>query len=96
MSITATAIAPTNTISLASKDSTTVTLTAGRVAISSQVRGGGIGRRAYAAIITGPHPKFHLDREFLDADRQLSGSGRSSVITWETDAPTGTIIELSR
>jgi hypothetical protein len=50
--------------------------------LSMRVRGGGIGSNAWVARITGPNVKFGVEREFVDADRSLSGSGRSGNITW--------------
>jgi hypothetical protein len=50
-----------------------------------RVRGGGLGANAWVARITGPHTQFGVQREFIDADRDLSSSGRSGTITWCLD-----------
>jgi len=54
-----------------------------------RVRGGGLGSDAWVARITGPHEKFGFEREFVDADRDLSHSGRSGTITWYLDGQDG-------
>ena len=52
----------------------------------TRIRGGGLGVDAWLARITGPHPKFVFEREFLRADRsRMSRSGRSGAITWEIE-----------
>jgi hypothetical protein len=50
-----------------------------------RVRGGGLGSGAWVARITGTHEKYGVEREFMDAKRHLSGSGRSGDIDWELD-----------
>jgi hypothetical protein len=50
-----------------------------------RVRGGGLGSDAWVARITGPHEKFGFEREFVEADRDLSHSGKSGMITWDLD-----------
>lgn len=54
----------------------------------TDVRGGGYGRDAWIAKITGPDPKYGLKREFARKDTSgLSGSGRSGMITFDLDGP---------
>ena len=52
-----------------------------------KVRGGGAGSNAYVARIIGTHPKFGFEREFVDAERNLSRSGASgsSSFAYEGD-----------
>ena len=50
-----------------------------------QVRGGGIGTTAWLAKIVGTDPSYGIDREFVDAERDLSRSGRSGSISWTLD-----------
>jgi hypothetical protein len=57
--------------------------------LSMRVRGGGLGSDAWVARITGPHATFGFEREFVDADRDLSRSGRSGTITWALDNKDG-------
>jgi len=56
---------------------------------SMRVRGGGLGTDAWVARITGPHAKFGVEREFIKAERDLSGSGRSGMITWDLENQDG-------
>lgn len=49
------------------------------------VRGGGIGVSAWLAKIVGTDPSYGIDREFVDAERSLSRSGRSGSISWTLD-----------
>jgi len=51
--------------------------------LSMRVRGGGLGADAWVARIIGPDIRYSLEREFVHAERDLSGSGRSGTITWE-------------
>ncbi|MET3769820.1 hypothetical protein ABIB15_002524 [Marisediminicola sp. UYEF4] len=56
-------------------------------AVSAQmrVRGGGIGANAWMAKVVGPDPKWGIERQFLETDASLSGSGRSGSIRWHID-----------
>lgn len=51
------------------------------------VRNGGDGAGGWLARVTGTHPKFRLAREFLDAHRNLSRSGRSGTVSWDITDP---------
>jgi len=62
-------------------DQNVVTATSARM----QVRGGGIGTTAWLAKIVGTDPSYGIDREFVDAERDLSRSGRSGSISWTLD-----------
>jgi len=53
--------------------------------ITMRVRGGGLGANAWVARITGPNDRYGVEREFVDANRDLSQSGKSGNITWEID-----------
>jgi hypothetical protein len=56
--------------------------------VDGAIRGGGSGGSAWVARVTGTHPKFHLDREFLDKDQEhVSRSRRSGWFTWVLDRP---------
>ena len=49
---------------------------------STRVRGGGYGAQAWLAQIVGLDAKFGFSRNFIQAHKSLSGSGRSGKITW--------------
>lgn len=49
---------------------------------STRVRGGGYGAEAWLAQIVGLDAKFGFSRNFIQAHKSLSGSGRSGKITW--------------
>lgn len=54
----------------------------------TDIRGGGYGSSAWIAKITGTHPKYGLQREFMRKDKSgMSGSGRSGVIRFEMAGP---------
>lgn len=55
--------------------------------ITSTVRGGGSGARAWVAKIVGPHPKFGFERAFIQADKQVSRSGKSGYIDFPITEP---------
>jgi len=55
--------------------------------ITSNIRGGGTGSAAWVAKITGPHPKFKLDRAFVKGERDTSRSGRSGTVSWHLTEP---------
>lgn len=48
-----------------------------------EVRGGGLGASAWIALITAVGGRFGLEREFVDRDKALSGSGKSGHISWD-------------
>jgi hypothetical protein len=55
--------------------------------IKGEVRGGGVGVGAWVARITGPHPKFGLDRSFVKRRENLSGSRKSGSLSWSIVEP---------
>lgn len=55
--------------------------------ITSTVRGGGSGRNAWVARITGTSDKYGFDREFVAKDGNLSGSAKSGYIDFNIDEP---------
>ena len=87
----------TTTLSLATQDSTTVTLTGTTLEVRTEVRGGGIGADAYLAELIGPCPTYTFAREFIRGEEQLSRSRGSGVITWRCEAARpGMLLELAR
>jgi len=55
--------------------------------ITSTVRGGGTGARAWVAKITGADEKFGFQREFVKKDRALSRSGKSGAVHFHINEP---------
>lgn len=53
----------------------------------TRIRGGGYGRHAWIARITGLDPKYGLARDFCRSHKRLSGSGRSGTISFDVDEP---------
>lgn len=51
--------------------------------IRGEVRGGGHGRGAWVAKIVGPHPKFGLERQFVNSEKHLSRSAKSGFIDFK-------------
>lgn len=55
---------------------------------ATRVRGGGLGGDAWLAQITGTDPKWRVARDFCKKNTdELSGSGKSGVITFEVPGP---------
>ena len=55
--------------------------------VDACVRGGGCGARAWIARITGLHPKFVFERDFVERHDNLSNSGRSGTMWWRLPEP---------
>lgn len=55
--------------------------------ITSHVRGGGSGGSAWVAKITGLHPDYVFEREFVRSEDALSRSGRSGQIHFPIAEP---------